>query len=182
MVWRRAGDKPLYLNQWWLVYWRIYASLCLSQLITRDVILGCNVSYKNFEQSNVCLRFIHYHGGEPDSIKNCWRVENQDGPRRKWTIAKLVMLSNTTRGIVPWRCESNYPMAWWRHQMETFSALLALCAGNSPVSGELQRPVTRSFHIFFGLCLITRLSKHSRGWWFETLSHPLWRHCNGDVI
>ena len=25
---------------------------------------------------------------------------------------------------------------WWRHQMETFSALLALCAGNSPVSGE----------------------------------------------
>ena len=26
--------------------------------------------------------------------------------------------------------------SWWRHQMETFSALLALCVGNSPVSGE----------------------------------------------
>ena len=25
---------------------------------------------------------------------------------------------------------------WWRHQMETFSALLAICAGNSPVPGE----------------------------------------------
>ena len=25
------------------------------------------------------------------------------------------------------------PQSWWRHQMETFSALLALCAGNSPV-------------------------------------------------
>ena len=25
---------------------------------------------------------------------------------------------------------------WWRHQMETFSALLALCAGNSLVTGE----------------------------------------------
>ena len=24
-------------------------------------------------------------------------------------------------------------LTWWRHQMETFSALLALCAGNSPV-------------------------------------------------
>ena len=38
-----------------------------------------------------------------------------------------------------------------RHQMETFSALLALCAGNSPVTGELssQRPVTRSFDFFF---------------------------------
>ena len=26
--------------------------------------------------------------------------------------------------------------AWWRHQMETFSVLLAICAGNSPVPGE----------------------------------------------
>ena len=26
--------------------------------------------------------------------------------------------------------------SWWRHEMETFSALLAICAGNSPVSGE----------------------------------------------
>ena len=35
--------------------------------------------------------------------------------------------------------------------METFSALLALCAGNSPVTGELpsQRPVTRSFDVLF---------------------------------
>ena len=34
--------------------------------------------------------------------------------------------------------------------METFSALLALCAGNSPVRGEFpaQRPVTRSFDVF----------------------------------
>ena len=68
----------------------------------------------------------------------------------------------------------------WRHQMETFSALLALCAGNSPVSGEFpaQRPVTRSFDVFFDLRPIKRLCKHSRGWWFETLSRPLWRHCN----
>ena len=31
--------------------------------------------------------------------------------------------------------------------METLSALLALCAGNSPVAGELQRPVTRGFGV-----------------------------------
>ena len=44
--------------------------------------------------------------------------------------------------------------------METFSALLALCAGNSPVSDEFptQRPVTRSFDVFFDLRLIKRLS------------------------
>ena len=65
--------------------------------------------------------------------------------------------------------------------METFSALLAICAGNSPVSGEFpaQRPVTRSVDVFFDLRLKQRLSKQSWGWWFVTLSHPLWRHCNG---
>ena len=37
--------------------------------------------------------------------------------------------------------------------METFSALLAISAGISPVSGEFptQRPVTRSFDVFFDL-------------------------------
>ena len=50
---------------------------------------------------------------------------------------------------------------WWRHQMETFSALLALCEGNSPVTGEFpsQGPDTRSFDILFHLHLKKRLSK-----------------------
>ena len=41
--------------------------------------------------------------------------------------------------------------SWWRHEMESFSALLALCAGNSPVTGEFpsQRPVTRNFDVLF---------------------------------
>ena len=30
---------------------------------------------------------------------------------------------------------------------------------------------------FFYLRLNKRLSKQSWGWWFETPSHPLWRHC-----
>ena len=48
---------------------------------------------------------------------------------------------------------------WWRHQMETFSTLLALYAGNSPVTGEFpsQRSVTRSFDVFFDLRLNKRL-------------------------
>ena len=39
--------------------------------------------------------------------------------------------------------------------METFSALLAICAWNSPVPGEFptQRPVTWSFDVFFDLRL-----------------------------
>ena len=40
-----------------------------------------------------------------------------------------------------------------------------------------QRPVTRSFGVFFYLRLNKRLSKQSWGWWFETPSRSLWRHC-----
>ena len=45
--------------------------------------------------------------------------------------------------------------------METFSALLAICAGNSLIPGEFptQRPVTRNFDIFFDLHPNRRLSK-----------------------
>ena len=73
---------------------------------------------------------------------------------------------------------------WWRHQMEKFSALLALCAGNSPVPGEFpaQRPVTRSFDVFFDVRLNKRLSKQSWGWWFETQSGSLWRHRNEEWV
>ena len=74
----------------------------------------------------------------------------------------------------------NASSTWRRHQMETFSVLLALCAGNSPVTGDFpsQRPVTQSFDVFFDLRLNKRLNKHSRCWWFETPSRPLWHHCN----
>ena len=56
-----------------------------------------------------------------------------------------------------------------------------------PLCGELtgprwfpsQRPVTRSFDVFFDLRLNKRLSKQSWGWWLETPSSSLWRHCDG---
>ena len=68
--------------------------------------------------------------------------------------------------------------------METFFTLRALCAGNSPVTGEFpsQRLVTRRFDVFFDLCLHKRLSKQFRGWWFETPSSSLWRHCNDQML
>ena len=80
--------------------------------------------------------------------------------------------------------DSHLATSWWCYQMETFSALLAICAGNSRVHGEFpsQRPVTRSFDVFFDLRLNKRLSKQSWGWWFETLSSLLWCHSNVDGI
>ena len=79
--------------------------------------------------------------------------------------------------------QMSHSKSWWRHQMEAFSALLVICAGNSPVTSEFpaQRSVTRGFDVFFDLLLNKRLSKQSRGWWFETPSFPLWRHCNDGL-
>ena len=55
--------------------------------------------------------------------------------------------SVTSHGVCknsPWRIYvSCQDIAWWRNQMETFSALLALCAGEFPA----QRPVTQSFEV-----------------------------------
>ena len=64
------------------------------------------------------------------------------------------------------------------------SALLALCAGKSTVTGEFpaQRPVTRSFDVLFDLRLNNQLSKQSWGWWFEAPSCLFWRHCDDYSI
>ena len=77
-----------------------------------------------------------------------------------------------------------YTYTWWRHQMEIFSASLAICAGNSPVTGEFpsQRPMTRSFDVFFDRRLNKRLCEQSWGWWFVTPWHPLWHHCNASGL
>ena len=94
-------------------------------------------------------------------------------------------LCNVWYGLTTNMCENSMFISvinnsWWRHQMGTFSALLAICAGNSPVTGEFpsQRPVTRSFDVFFDLRQNTRLRKQTRRPWFETLSRSSWCHCN----
>ena len=67
----------------------------------------------------------------------------------------------TSNGSICLSCSHGIStIAWWRHQMEIFSVLLAICAENSPVTSEFpaQRPVTRSFDIFPDLRLNKRLS------------------------
>ena len=60
-----------------------------------------------------------------------------------------------------------------------FRATRPLC-GEFTGPGEIpaQRPVTRTVHVFFDLRLNKRLIKQPWGWWFETPSWSLWRHCN----
>ena len=87
------------------------------------------------------------------------------------SISRLLAMHGTKTSAV----------TWWRHQMETFSALLALCAWKSPVTGEFpsQRPQWHLALVFFFICALNKqLSKQSGGWWFETPSRSLWSHCD----
>ena len=43
-------------------------------------------------------------------------------------------------------------------------------------------PRTKAFDVFFDLRLNKRLSKQWQGWWFETPSCQLWRHCNVNTV
>ena len=65
-------------------------------------------------------------------------------------------------GLYGFRC------SWWRHQMETFSALLALCEGKPPVTAGFpsQRHVTRIF------------DEQTDDETIETPWRSWWRHCN----
>ena len=85
-----------------------------------------------------------------------------------WTITHYLGLGHET--IVSAVCLYIF---LWRHQVETFSALLALCHGNPPVTDGFpsQGPMRRSVDVFFDLCLNKRLNKQSRHRWYETPSH-----------
>ena len=114
------------------------------------------------------------------ALKYTFRKIKQVLPRY-FEIAPVIAPSFSDEARLYPTDKSMQERAWWRHQMETFSALLAIGAGNSPVTGEfpVQRPVTRRFDVFFDLRLNKRLSKQSLGWWFETPSCPLWCHRSG---
>ena len=112
-------------------------------------------------------------------------LEQISGTRRVNVIGNIYIYIYGMQLLIPTLtsihiCLNHSKPTWWSHQMETLSALLDIGVGNSPITGEFpaQRPLTRSFDVFFDLPLNRWLSKQSWVWWFETLSRPLWRHCN----
>ena len=97
-------------------------------------------------QSSASLAFVWgIHRGPVNSPHKC------PVTRKMFPFDDVIMINN--HGVY----------AWWRDRMETFSALLALYAGNSPVTGEFpsQRPVTASFDVFLDPHLNKRLRKQS---------------------
>ena len=94
--------------------------------------------------------------------------------KRRFHATADVIQDKLTNSFV----NNNPIFTWWRQQIDTFFPLLAICVENSPVPGELpaQRPVTRSFDVFFDLCLNKRPSKQSWGCRLETPLGSLCRH------
>ena len=133
---------------------------------------------------NLC-EFLWHISYQPDRLLFQQLVKTNHKNRSKLRITDLlwwpVMRKECTVHSVTMPLHVS-PETWWRHQMETFSALPALCVVSSPVIGEFptQRPVTWSFEVFFDLRRNKLLNKQSWGLWFETPSCSLWRHCNGS--
>ena len=90
---------------------------------------------------------------------------------RRWYSVELLQIIIIRQATRWHQCDKSEEVcvSWWRHQMETFSALLAI---------PRTKASARSFDVFFDLRLNKRLSKQSWGWWFETqsCSLSLWRH------
>ena len=116
----------------------------------------------------------------------CWFVYSDipgDNPR-SCAIPGCLLWLDILRIQGLWEAHLWRGVLWWRHPLEAFSALLAICARNPPVTGKFpaQRPVTRIFDVFIDLRLNKRLRKQSWGWWFGMPSRPLRRHCNVYII
>ena len=76
-----------------------------------------------------------------------------------WTVTHCLRLSHETMV-----CAVCLSIFLWRHQMDAFAMLSTVCSGNSLVTGEFpaQRPVTRSFDVYFDLRLNKQLSVSKR--------------------
>ena len=158
---------------------------CVSNFIT------WTTSFKGYGVSNhrqfdctfkILFRLITRNITDPLWLEIYWWLSSQRVSNVQWAFPCRDVIIFWTRIGWEFNCIliGGHVETWWRHQMETFSVLLALCA----VTGEFlsQRPVTRSFNVFFDLCLNKRLSKQSRRWWFETPLRSLWRHDNATVV
>ena len=112
----------------------------------------------------------HQWCGETFHIWNLSRVLIEDSlwaPIFDMCLLNNINKSSPVSGSVPTHYVLNWvdiKNSWWRHQMETFSVLLAICAANF---------------------ILSLINAWTNGWVnngeagvFETPSRPLWRHCD----
>ena len=97
----------------------------------------------------------------------------------QWNRCCLSYSIAVMTAVTPLRWQYSYCNLALSHRMVT-SPNGNIFRGTGPLCGEFTGP--RNFDIFFDLLPNKRLSKQLWGWWFETPSNLLWRHCNGYVL
>ena len=131
---------------WWLTKSSPYPGVSKKMFIIflhkwhmkNDLVIAMNAWY--FWINMQCIATSHN-----DTHKPCW-----------FGFDRICLTtSQILQDIIPptqqWQCANT---TWWRHQTETFSALLARCERNRPVIGVFpsQRPVTWSFDFYSLIC------------------------------
>ena len=133
------------------------------------------------------MTMYHHTTGEQRPHTRTWllhRTWQGDMRSIKWFIIHVmcVLHCNVNTGISGRRTESliHDDVIKWKHFPRYWPFVRGI--HRTPVNSPHKGPVTRSLDVFFDLLLNKRLSKQSWGWWFETPSCPLWRHCNGNYV
>ena len=142
---------------------------------------------------------IEYVWSTLNSNHDSWLLLSVDQTFSRVVVTEVSNISMVVNYWINVRDLHLYPLSSssnfvFRVMLQQLSSIVCVCVCSSneniycvtgPLCGEFtgefpaQRPVTRSFYfIFFYLYLNKRLSKQSWGWWFETSSRSLWRHCN----
>ena len=127
-----------------------------------------------------CMSESLTHGGGEDlwdmclELSDCSVIFQVSQQQWSWRLYQITAPYNNFNTPI---------MIWWRHQMGTFSTLLAFARGihrspvNSPHKGQW-----RGASMFSLICALNKqLSKQYWGWWFEMPLRPLWRRCNGGL-
>ena len=198
MAWHQISDKPL--SGPMMAYFTD-AYMCHMALMSWP--LKCfKISYDFVEHSEffydhkwkMCFKLPNAASARKEVISKD-EIKFNHNPTKSLTVKKKRAIQNGQTPNIIGICPSCVYMAlfepsqillhtqmdspWWHHQMETFSASLVLCAGNSPVTGEFPcKGHWRGALMISLICTLNkRLIKHSWGWWFEASLCPLWRHC-----
>ena len=106
-------------------------------------------------------------------------------------LAVSFVITYQWRSMKQWLLTRSLVWMWWLELMISLQGLgqFMMTSSNGNIfrvtdhlCGEfpVQRPVTRSFDVFFDLLLNKQLSEQSRGWWFEMPSRSLWRQRDAE--
>ena len=180
---------------WWRHHVILYCSSNWVHAITEQLHLRWSITFKREKQStavnwpncdNCNMHFWHNHEITPNCefynyLRSCYVIDLVEtfiicmtfGVKTVYmcyNIQPCILNVDDSDDVSRYLASIN-ESTWWRHQMEAFSALLALCEGDPSVidGSPTQRPVTRSVDVFF-------ISAGTNGWANDRDVDDLRRH------